>query len=97
MFNACILALRSISVKKNDFPDRVAEAHTRMWRAAGGGFDPAQQTPALADPLNLAIRSRMCVSHVYDYVWSWRRQMNVQQTCECLSFVKSVLHVDFLV
>ncbi|PMD31725.1 hypothetical protein L207DRAFT_500780 [Hyaloscypha variabilis F] len=82
MFNACILALRSISVKKNDFPDRVAEAHTRMWRAAGGGFDPEQQTPALVDPLNLVIRSRMCVSHVYDYVWSWRRQMNVQQTSD---------------
>jgi len=85
MFNACILAVRSSSVKKDDFPDRVAEAHTRMWRAAGGRFDAQQSTVAFADPLTLVVRSRMCVSHVYDYVWRWRRQMNASQTCECIA------------
>jgi hypothetical protein len=87
MFNACILAIRSISLKENDFPDRVAEAHTRMWRAAGGGFDVQKnslrhQPQDKSDPLVLKIRSRMNVSHVYDCVWSWRRSINVQQACE---------------
>lgn len=86
-FNLGILAVRSISLKANDFPHRVAEAQTKMWRAAGGGFD--LQTNALknqpsvpSDPLELKIRSRMSVSHVYDCVWSWRKEMAGQQVCE---------------
>ena len=94
MFNACILAVRSVSLKKNDFPDRVAEAHTRMWRVAGGEFDSRQTTPASADPLALVIRSRMCVSHVYDYVWSWRKQMSARHTCECVPRAKRMPFID---
>jgi hypothetical protein len=87
MFNACSLAIRSISLKDNDFPHRVAEAHTRMWRAAGSGFDvqknSLRQPPRdKSDPLQLKIRSRMCVSPVYDCVWSWRRSINSQQASE---------------
>lgn len=84
MFNASILAMRSISLKKNDFPDRAAEAQTRMWRAAGGGLDVQKNALRVpprdnSDPLVLRIRSRMCVSHVYDCVW---RTINMQQTGE---------------
>ncbi len=87
MFNAAILALRSISLKKNDFPDRVAEAQTRMWRAAGAGFDAQQnrlRSPPMDDydPLNLRIRSRMCVSHVYDCTYTWRKTIIAQQAGE---------------
>jgi hypothetical protein len=90
MFNACILALRSISLKKNYFPDRVAEAQTRMWRAAGAAFDAQRNTlisPPMdnSDPLALRIRSRMCVSHVYDCTYIWRRAIIAQQASEfCL-------------
>lgn len=91
MFNACILALRSTSLKKNDFPDRVAEAQTRMWRVASGGFDAQANALGLhareqEDPLELKIRSRMCVSHIYDCVWSWRRSINSQQAGVCSIF-----------
>jgi hypothetical protein len=87
MFNTCILALRSISLKENDFPDRVAEAQTRMWRAAGAGFDAALNTlrsPPMDDydPLTLRIRSRMCMSHVYDCTYTWRRTILAQQAGE---------------
>lgn len=92
LFNTCILAIRSASVKDNDFPERVAKAQTRMWRAAGGGFDT--QTNALrekprsrADPLELRIRSRMCMSHVFDCIWGWRRTIGHQSQGE-LSFQK---------
>ena len=77
IFNSCILAIRSTSVKKRDFSERVAEVLSRMWRVAGGGFDVqinGLREPPLepSDPLDLKIRSRMHFSHVYDAIWRWR-------------------------
>ncbi|TAQ88772.1 hypothetical protein B7494_g2938 [Chlorociboria aeruginascens] len=72
LFNTAILSLRTISVRNNDFPDRVAEALARMWRAAGSGM-PVDGDGY--DNLELKIRSRMTVSHVYDCIWGWRRTM----------------------
>jgi hypothetical protein len=78
MFNTCILAIRSASVRSNDFPDRVAKAQTRMWAAAGGGFDAQSSTLREVprhqiDPLEMRMRNRMSVSHVFDCIWGWRR------------------------
>jgi len=84
MFNAFILAIRSASILKHDFPERIAEAQTRMWRAAGGGFDAQtnslrEQRRVVADPLEMKIRSRMATSHVYDCIWSWRNSIGTSQ------------------
>lgn len=78
LFNSAVLALRTISLRKNDFPDRLSEALVRIWRAAGSGTPGNQLTRSGYDPLNLQIRSRMSVSHTYDCVWRWRTTMTPQ-------------------
>ena len=80
LFNSAILAFRAISLRKNDFPDRSAEALARMWRVAGSGMPRDGSISSQLDPLDLKIRSRMSVSHVYDCVWGWRRTINSQNT-----------------
>jgi transcriptional regulatory protein LEU3 len=80
MFNTCILAIKSASVRDSDFPERVAKSQTRMWQAVGRGFDSTtrslRETPlSSADPLKLTMRNRMCVSHVFDCLWGWRRSL----------------------
>lgn len=87
MFNTCVLAIRSASVRSNDFQERVAEASTRMWRAAGAGdhesgLESADGRLGLSDPLDLRIRSRYSFSHVYDCIWSWRRSLKRQEQSE---------------
>ncbi|KAI9740821.1 MAG: hypothetical protein M1818_004426 [Claussenomyces sp. TS43310] len=75
LFNSTVLALRTISVKNNDLPARLAEALARMWRAAGSGLALARigiANEEQDDPLQLKIRCRMSVSHVYDCIWGWR-------------------------
>lgn len=80
LFNSAVLALRTISVKNNDIPSRLAEALGRMWRAAGSGLSIG--TIGIAnerdDPLMLHIRCRMSVSHVWDCIWGWRGSLNLQ-------------------
>lgn len=78
LFNSAILTIRSISLRKNDFPDRLAEVLARMWRAAGSGLPRDRSIAGQHDPLELRIRSRMSVSHVYDCVWGWRRTLQSQ-------------------
>jgi len=41
LFNSAILAVRTISIKNNDLPARLAEALSRMWKAAGSGLSIA--------------------------------------------------------
>lgn len=80
LFNSAVLALRTISIKNNDIPARLAEALGRMWRAAGSGLSIG--TIGIAneqdDPLQLRIRCRMSVSHVFDCIWGWRGTLNLQ-------------------
>ncbi|KAM3073360.1 hypothetical protein ACMFMG_004742 [Clarireedia jacksonii] len=75
LFNAAVLALRSTSLATNDFGDRIAEALTRMWRAAGSG---ELNRPNSSDygPLELRIQSRMNISHVHDCFLRWRSTIN---------------------
>lgn len=77
IFNAALLAIRSSTLKSNDRSDRQAEALARMWRAAESGLPRDRLTNEQIDPLDLGIRSRMSVSHVYDCVWGWRRTMSM--------------------
>lgn len=80
LFNSAVLALRTISVKNNDIPARLAEALGRMWRAAGSGL--LIGTIGIAneqdDGLQLRIRCRMSFSHVFDCIWGWRGTLQLQ-------------------
>jgi hypothetical protein len=75
LFNAAVLALRSTSLSTNDFGDRIAEALTRMWRAAGSG-EPNRPNSSDYGPLELRIQSRMNISHVHDCFMRWRSTIN---------------------
>ncbi|RDW84857.1 hypothetical protein BP6252_02447 [Coleophoma cylindrospora] len=82
LFNTAILAMRNISLRNNDFADRVAEAMARMWRAVGSGVPIEGVSNSGVDPLHLNVRSRMSVSHIYDCIWGWRRCINLQNTAQ---------------
>ncbi|KAB8265169.1 hypothetical protein BDV32DRAFT_134995 [Aspergillus pseudonomiae] len=68
LFNGAISALRRISVMDHDRPVRLADVLAQMWNAG----DPEQS--AEEDSLQLKVRCRMSMSHVYDTVWRWRHR-----------------------
>lgn len=77
LFNRTIWAIREISVTTNDLPSRLAEVLAQLWR--GGGAGHARTTAVEANgngpadsSLQLKVRCRMSVSHVFDAVWRWR-------------------------
>lgn len=74
LYNSTVLALRNISISSNDLPARLSEALSRMWRAAGAG-------QGNSNPVEMRIRGRMSISHVFDCIWGWKESMaeNVPQ------------------
>ncbi|KAE8167824.1 hypothetical protein BDV40DRAFT_252778 [Aspergillus tamarii] len=68
LFNGAISALRRISVMDHDRPVRLADVLAQMWNAG----DAEQSTEN--DSLQLKVRCRMSMSHVYDTVWRWRHR-----------------------
>jgi transcriptional regulatory protein LEU3 len=69
-FNQAMSAMRKLSVTNNDVPGRVCDVLAYLWSmpdatAIGG---KGQQG------LELAIRSRLSMSVVYDSLWKWRDQ-----------------------
>ncbi|KAE8321339.1 hypothetical protein BDV39DRAFT_212551 [Aspergillus sergii] len=68
LFNGAISALRRISIMDHDRPVRLADVLAQMWNAG----DPEQSTEE--DSLQLKVRCRMSMSHVYDTVWRWRHR-----------------------
>ncbi|KAL1972290.1 hypothetical protein VTN31DRAFT_7509 [Thermomyces dupontii] len=71
LFNGAISSIRRISVVDNDRPVRLANVISQMWNAG-------HSTSSGEDALQLGIRSRMSMSHVYDTVWRWRRRFKQQ-------------------
>lgn len=74
LFNGAISSIRRISVVDNDRPVRLANVISQMWNAGWSGSGD--------DALQLKIRSRMSMSHVYDTVWRWRQRFKPQQKTE---------------
>jgi len=73
LFNRTIWAIRTISVTPNDLPSRLAEVLTQLWRGGGGGSRADVNGNGTVDSsLQLKVRCRMSVSHVFDAVWRWR-------------------------
>lgn len=75
LFNGAISAIRRISVMDHDRPIRLADILAQMWNATG---------PELADEdgLQLKVRCRMSMSHVYDMVWRWRQRFRPVKSIE---------------
>lgn len=76
LFNGAISAIRRISVMDHDRPVRLAEILAQMWNATG------PELPADEDPLQLKVRCRMSMSHVYDTVWRWRHRFRPVKSIE---------------
>ncbi|KAL4880919.1 hypothetical protein BJY04DRAFT_190374 [Aspergillus karnatakaensis] len=70
LFNGSISALRRTSIMKKDRPARLADVLAQMWNADG----TPGQTSVDSDSLQLKIRCRMSMSHVFDTVWRWRHR-----------------------
>ncbi|KAF7714889.1 Fungal Zn(2)-Cys(6) binuclear cluster domain-containing protein [Penicillium ucsense] len=75
LFNGAISAIRRISVMDHDRPIRLADILAQMWNAT---------SPVAADEdgLQLKVRCRMSMSHVYDTVWRWRQRFRPGKTVE---------------
>jgi hypothetical protein len=75
LFWSTITAIRDMSVKPNDLPQRFAEVFAQMWKA-----DAERTTENIGDGINdsrlvIKRRSRMSMSHVFDCVWKWREEI----------------------
>ncbi|KAJ5247648.1 hypothetical protein N7468_002631 [Penicillium chermesinum] len=75
LFNGAISAIRRISVMDHDRPIRLADILAQMWNATS-------PEPAEEDNLQLKIRCRMSMSHVYDTVWRWRQRFRPLKSIE---------------
>lgn len=75
LFNGAISAIRRISVMDHDRPVRLADILAQMWNA--GNADGSGE-----DALQLKVRCRMSMSHVYDTVWRWRQRFRPVKSIE---------------
>ncbi|KAJ5555579.1 transcriptional regulator family: Fungal Specific TF [Penicillium sp. DV-2018c] len=75
LFNGAISAIRRISVMDHDRPIRLADILAQMWNATS--LEPAEE-----DALQLKVRCRMSMSHVYDTVWRWRQRFRPAKSME---------------
>lgn len=71
LFNGAISAIRRISVMDHDRPVRLADILAQMWNQSSG-----------EDALQLKVRCRMSMSHVYDTVWRWRQRFRPTKSTE---------------
>lgn len=76
LFNGAISAIRRISVMEHDRPVRLADILAQMWNAGNS------ETEADEDGLQLKVRCRMSMSHVYDTVWRWRQRFRPMRSIE---------------
>ena len=88
LFNGAISAIRRISVMDHDRPIRLADILAQMWNATS--LEPAEQ-----DALQLKVRCRMSMSHVYDTVWRWRQRFRPVKSLEEMQGRLSLLPLLF--
>jgi hypothetical protein len=78
LFTRAVAALRTLSVRGNDLPQRLAEVMAQLWISCGGGdqdmftADPADDTGD--NSLSLKVRCRSSLSVLYDAIWRWRER-----------------------
>lgn len=87
LFNGAISAIRRISVMDHDRPIRLADILAQMWNASGP--DPPEE-----DVLQLKVRCRMSMSHVYDTVWRWRQRFRPMKSIEEIQAAAAIANQD---
>ena len=81
LFLATVTALRSMSVERNDLPQRLAEVLAQLWQTSPQGtntlslHDDQGVRKGVDGGLMLKIRCRMSMSLLYDSVWRWKEEM----------------------
>jgi hypothetical protein len=84
MFWEAINRIRTMSVRQNDLPQRLAEVFAQMWNAwdtlnnerIGGPIADSVTNGEIDSSLTLKRRYRMSMSHVFDSVWRWKEEMH---------------------
>ncbi|KAJ5928198.1 transcriptional regulator family: Fungal Specific TF [Penicillium verhagenii] len=87
LFNGAISAIRRISVMDHDRPIRLADILAQMWNATGA-------EPTTEDDLQLKVRCRMSMSHVYDTVWRWRQRFRPVKSLEEMQAAAAAANLD---
>ena len=87
LFTRATWALRSFSVSENDLAERLAEVLAQVWRTGRvrAGPDPNNMGESIPDDsLQLKVKCRMSMSHVFDSVWRWRQNFQFKgKSLEC--------------
>lgn len=84
MFWEAINRIRTMSVRQNDLPQRLAEVFAQMWNAwdtlnserIGGPIAESVTNGEIDSSLTLKRRYRMSMSHVFDSVWRWKEELH---------------------
>ncbi|KAJ5156362.1 hypothetical protein N7492_009165 [Penicillium capsulatum] len=87
LFNGAISAIRRISVMDHDRPIRLADILAQMWNAN-------EAEVIENDGLQLKVRCRMSMSHVYDTVWRWRQRFRPAKSIEEMQAAAAVANQD---
>ncbi|KAF2859441.1 hypothetical protein K470DRAFT_258926 [Piedraia hortae CBS 480.64] len=75
LFADAVTALRRLSIRPNDLPQRLAEVTAQLWMNA--------QSQSTDDHLQLKVRCRGSLSLLFDAIWKWRQQVsNADQSLE---------------
>ncbi|KAK3114668.1 hypothetical protein LTR53_006797 [Teratosphaeriaceae sp. CCFEE 6253] len=81
LFSKTVSALRRLSVRSNDLPQRLAEVLAQLWQTSGASEqklfngDAGLAKPAPDESLQLRVRCRSSLSVLYDAIWRWRQQV----------------------
>jgi hypothetical protein len=82
LFWESITAIRKMSVRTNDLPQRLAEVFAQMWnawdtaRAEGRQVSESVANGEADASLTLKRRYRMSMSHVFDIIWRWKDELH---------------------
>jgi hypothetical protein len=82
LFWDSITAIRKMSVRTNDLPQRLAEVFAQMWnawdtaRVEGGQISESVANGEVDASLTLNRRYRMSMSHVFDSIWRWKEELH---------------------
>ncbi|KAK5134022.1 hypothetical protein LTR08_007027 [Meristemomyces frigidus] len=81
VFGNTVNALRRLSVRSNDLPQRLAEVMAQLWQSSGASEQRLFQdgNPLVKrepdESLQLRVRCRSSLSVLYDAIWRWRQQV----------------------
>ncbi|KAF2773371.1 hypothetical protein EJ03DRAFT_265021 [Teratosphaeria nubilosa] len=104
LFSKSVNALRRLSVRSNDLPQRLAEVMAQLWQKSSSGEQKLFENDATNikpdDSLQLHVRCRSSLSVLYDAIWRWRHQVgqegrnNLERAVEHPTTISSESHTS---